>query len=52
MITGILNVLPDARVRNVIFKGHKYRFSSNIDFPKCCREITASLSDFGNRWCK
>ena len=28
------------------------RFHSNIDFPKCRREITASLNDFSNRWCK
>ena len=25
---------------------------SNIDFPKCRRETAASLTDFGNRWCK
>ena len=33
-------------------KGPKYRFSSNIDFPTCHREISASLNDFKNRWCK
>ena len=27
-------------------------FPSNIDFPKCRREIAASLNDFGDRWCK
>ena len=52
MITGIRNVIPDARVRNIISKGPKYRFLSNIDFPKCCREIAASLNDLSNRWCK
>ena len=52
MITGNLNVIPDDRVRNIIFKGPKYRFSSIIDFPKCRREVAASLNDFGNRWCK
>ena len=52
MITGNLNVIPDARVRNIISKGPKYRFSHNIDFPKCRREIAASLNDFSNRWCK
>ena len=52
MITGNLNVIPDARVRNIISKGPKYRFTSNIDFPKCCRMTAASLNDFGNRWCK
>ena len=25
---------------------------SNIDFPKCRREIVASLNDISNRWCK
>ena len=48
--TGNLNVIPDARVCNIISKGPKYRFPSNIDFSKCCREIAASLNDF--RWCK
>ena len=52
MITGNLNVIPDARVRNIISKGPKYRFPSKIDFPKCRREIAASLNDFSNRWCK
>ena len=33
-------------------KGPKYRLPSNIDFPKCRREIAASLNDFSNRWCK
>ena len=36
----------------VISKGPKYRFPSNIDFPKCHREIAASLNDLSNRWCK
>ena len=52
MITGNLNVIPDHRVRNIISKGPKYRFPSNIDFPKCRREIAAFLNDFSNRWCK
>ena len=52
MIIGNLNVITDARVRNIISKGPKYRFPFNIDFPKCRREIAASLKDFSNRWCK
>ena len=52
VITGNLNVIPDARVRNTISKSPKYRFPSNIDFSKCQREIAASLNDFSNRWCK
>ena len=51
MITGNLNVIPDARVRNIISKGPKYIFPSYIDFPKCRREVAASLNDFSNRWC-
>ena len=52
MIIGNLNAIPDSRVRYFISKGPKYRFLSNIDFPKCRREIAASLNDFSNRWCK
>ena len=52
MITGNLNVIPYARVRNIISKGPKYRFPFDIDFPKCRREIAASLNGFSNRWCK
>ena len=49
MITGNLNVIPDARVRNIISKGPKYRLPSNIDFPKCRREVVASLDFFCSR---
>ena len=52
MITGNLYVIPDARVRNIISKVPKYRFPSNIDFPKCRREIAGSLNGLSNRWCK
>ena len=52
MITGNLNAIPGARVRNIISKGPKYRLAYNIDFPKCRREIAASLNDFSNRWRK
>ena len=52
VITGNYNVIPDARVHNIISKGPKYRFPSNIDFSKSRREIAASLNDFSNRWCK
>ena len=51
VIIDNLNVIPDARVRNIISKGPKYRFPSNIDFSKCRREIAASLNDLSNRWC-
>ena len=52
MITGNLNVIPDSRAPYIISKGPKYRFPSNIDFPKCRREIAASLNEFSNHWCK
>ena len=35
VITGNLNDIPDSRVRYIISKGPKYRFPSNIDYPKC-----------------
>ena len=43
MITGNLNVIPDARVRKIISLSSKYRFPSNINFPKCRRKIAAPL---------
>ena len=52
MITGNLNVILDSRVRYIISKCPKYRFPSNIDLPKCRREIAASLNDLSNRCCK
>ena len=52
MIIGILNVIPDARVSNIISKGPKYRFPAKIDFSNCHREIAASLNDLSNRWRK
>ena len=47
-----LKIFPDSRIRNIISKGPKYRFPSNIDFNKCKEEIAAALNKFGNRWCK
>ena len=52
MITGNLYIIPGLIVRYIISKGPKYRFPSDVDFPKCRREIAASLNDFSNRWCK
>ena len=50
MITGDLNAIPYPRVRklNIISEGPKYRFPSNINFPKCQREIADSLNDLIN----
>ena len=44
-----LKIIPDSRIRNIISKGPKYRFFSNIDFNKCRDEIAAALNEFGNR---
>ena len=52
IITGNLKIIPESRIRNIISKGPKYRFPSNIDFNKCREEISAALNEFGNRWCK
>ena len=52
MISGNLNVIPDARVRNIIHKGLIYTFFSIIDFPICRRDIAALLNNFSYRWCK
>ena len=49
---GYQNVIPDARVCNIMSKRPKYRFPSNIDFPKCRKEIAVPLNDFSNHWCK
>ena len=33
VVTGNLNIIPDARVRNIISEGPQYRLFSNIDIP-------------------
>ena len=52
IITGNLKIIPGSRIRNIISKGPKYRFPSNIDFNKCREEVATALNEFGNRWCK
>ena len=52
IITGNLKIIPDARIRNIISKGPKYRFPPNIDFNKCRDKIAAALKGFDNRWFK
>ena len=51
MIAGNLDVIPDARVRNIISKCTNIDFPFNNDFPECRREISASLNDLSNCWC-
>ena len=52
VITGNLKIIPDSRIRNIVSKGPKYRFPSQIDFNRCREEIASALNNFGNRWCK
>ena len=47
IVTGNLKISSDSRIRNIVSKGPKYRFSSYINF-----DIASALNDFGNRWCK
>ena len=52
VITGNRKISPDSRIHNIVSKGPKYRFLSQIDFNRCREEIASALNDFGNRWCK
>ena len=52
IITGNLKIIPDSGIGNIISKGPKYRFPSNIEFNKCREEIAAALNGFGSRWSK
>ena len=45
-------ILPDSRIRNIVSKGPKYRFPSQIDFNRCREKIASALNNFGNQWCK
>ena len=47
-----MKIIPDSRIRDIVSKGPKYRFPSQIDFNRCREEIASALNDFGNRWCK
>ena len=52
VIIGNLKIIPDSRIRNIVSKGPKYRFPSQIDFNRYREVIVSALNDFGNRWCK
>ena len=47
-----MKINPYSRIRNIVSKGPKYRFPSQIDFNRCREEIASALNDFGYRWCK
>ena len=51
-MTGNLKIISDSRIRYIVSKGPKYRFTSRIDIKKCREEIASALNDFDNRWCK
>ena len=52
LVAGNLGVISDARVHSIVSRGPKYRFPSGVGFPECRRGIAASLSGFGDRWCR
>ena len=49
---GNLKINSDSRIRSIIAKVPKYRFSAKIDFQKCRVKIAVSLNDYCNHWCK
>ena len=51
-MTGNLKIISDSRIRYIVSKGPKYRFSSRTDFKRRREEIASALNNFGNRWCK
>ena len=52
IITGNLKIISDSRIRSIISKGPKYRFSTHVDFKKCREAIAGALNDYCTRWCK
>ena len=50
-ITGNLRIISGSRIRSIIAKNPKERFSVHIVFQKCREKIAASLNEFSNRWC-
>ena len=47
-----LQIIPDARIRNIVSKGPKYEIPSHIDFSRCREEIASAISDLCNRGVK
>ena len=52
ILSLVLKIITDSRIRSVISKGPKYRFPAHIDFNKCRETITSALNDYCTRWCK
>ena len=44
--------MSNSKIRHIVSKGPKYRFSSHIGFGRCREEIASALWDFGGRWCE
>ena len=44
--------MSNSKIRHIVSKGPKYRFSSRIGFGKCREEIASALRNFGGRWCE
>ena len=42
VMTGNLKIIPDSRFRNIVSKGSKSRFPSQIDFNRCREEIASA----------
>ena len=52
VFTDNLKIISDSRIRSIMAKGPKYRFSAKIDFPKCREKIAASPYEYCDHWCK
>ena len=44
--------MVDKRIRYLFSKGPKYRLPTKIDFKACVEDITSSINNFSNKWCK
>ena len=48
VVTGNLKFISDSRIRNVVSKGHRYRYPSYIDFNRYTEEFASARNDFGD----
>ena len=44
VVTENLKIIDDSRIRNIVSKGPKYTYPSNIDFNRCREEIASALN--------
>lgn len=52
VITGNLDIVEHSQLKNLLYKGPKYRLPNKIDFDACVSEIHNSLELFCEKWCK